>query len=55
MYEHGFLYVPGSPLCFLVNDIEALWAEGVSCRTAVMVDKRGGLEVFFDSISQCLA
>ena len=43
MYEHGFLYIPGRTLCFLVYDVEALWAEGMSCGTAVLLNGKGAL------------
>ena len=36
----SFMFLEGS-LCFLVYDIEALWAEGMSCGTDVKVDRRG--------------
>ena len=42
-YEHGFLYIPRRALCFLVYDVEALWAEGMSCETAVLVNGGGVL------------
>ena len=53
MYEHGFLYVSGRTLCFLMYGVEALWAEGMFCGTSVVVNGRGGLEMFFDSVFQC--
>ena len=41
----SFMFLEG--LCFLVYDIEALWAEGMSCGTVVVVNGRGGLKVFY--------
>ena len=45
IHEHGFLYVPRRTLCFLMYGVEALWTEGMSCGTAVMLYGRGPSDV----------
>ena len=48
--EHGSMDGPGMTVNLLMYNVEVFWIQWMSCCGAVLVDGRGCLEMFFDSV-----
>ena len=49
--EHGFLDGPRMTVNLLMYNVEMFWIQWMPCCAAVLVDRGGCLEMFFNSVT----